>query len=227
MDEATETALKRVFELLTRVRTFHCHYQDLSFHMGIDANRVVEIRGDSTGRMHLRTVCGSPLVETVITESELVRVNHTSQTGYRIDFSRHPFSAFHRYGWLRVDRPFSLFDQNGIRFRAVIDEGSPMLLFQAPLSLSLFAGSSTTKRSPTAQLKLDGKTGLLRELLILSKSGAERFVFTDYLVNKRLGKTPFSLPAGGEVGDMTELYWNQIQLAQVGLDSGAPFFNWN
>jgi len=227
MDDVTEKAVTRVIEQLGHVHTFRCRYQDLSFAPDVNTDRLVEVVGESGGRLHLRTVNGTPDAETVITQRELIRVDHTNKNGYRIDFSRHPFTDFHRYGWLRLDHPFALIDSETLRFRAEIEEPGPTLLFEAKLN-SLFFGEWTSSNAPpTAQLKLDSKTGLLRELLILSQGAPQRFVFTNYVVNRRLGRHAFMLVPRWAIGDLTDLYWNQICVAHDGEGPSAPFFSLN
>lgn len=227
MDGATEKAVTRVIELLGGVRTFRCNYQDLSVPSETHADRLVEIKGNRDGVLHLRTVNGAPEVETLITRDRLVRVDYTSRNGYRIDFSRYPFTDFHRYGWLRLDHPFALIDSETLRFRTEIGETASSLLFEANLSPSYFGEWSPSKTPPTAQIRLDSKSGLLRELLVLSNDTAQRFIFTSYAVNRRFDKHEFSLDPKWAVGDITDFYWSQICVAHEGTDPSAPFFSLN
>jgi hypothetical protein len=227
MDDKTQKRVERVLELLARVKSYRCRYYDISFQSDVDARRIVEIRGDSNGRVRLDTIAGRPKVETLITPEMLVRVDRTARTGYRIDFSRHPFSDFHRYGWLCVNRPFSLFDIGTLSFRTEIAEAPQVLVFQGGLSPELLPKRSPENGAPSAQFKIDSRSGLLRELLIVSGGSPQRFLFTDFVVNKRIREADILLDGGNEVGDMTELYWNQIQGAQDGSDPPPPFFSWN
>lgn len=227
MDAETERTIAGILESLSKVRSYRCRYQDLSFHPDVETRRVVRMWGDLNGRVRLSTMSGRPEVHTIITRERLLRVDCTNRTGYRIDFSRYPFSDFHRYGWLRLDRPFSLFDQDDLRFRGEVSEPIPTLLFQAGLNPLLFAGKSRSKSLPEAQFKLDSRTGLLRELLIFSLPHPQRFAFTSYVINRRLDRRAFDLEPEWEIGDMTELYWNQIALASESPEFASPFFNWN
>lgn len=216
MEAETENAVQRVADLLGRVKNFRCRYQDLSIDPQIDAKQVVEIRGVRGGVLHLQTLSGAPDAETYISSEELIRVDYTNQNGYRIDFSRHPFTDFHRFGWLRLDRPFALFDPQEIRFRAEIREPFPTLLFQGELNASFFGERPWPGSLPTAQFKLDARTGLLRELLILSGTNPQRFAFTGYSVNRPFEKRPPAPKPPWSVGDMTDFYWNQICGARDG-----------
>lgn len=227
MEDLTEKKVARVIQALTGVRNYRCRYRDISFGHEIDAQGVVEIRGDSAGRVRLNSDSHSPRVETVIAPDYLVRVDHGSKSGYRIDFTRHPFSDFHRYGWLRVDHPFTLLEHGSIAFRAEISEAPGVLVFQGSLGRGLLPRFALSNEVPSVQVTLDAKYGLMRELLIVSGNTPQRFVFTDYVVNHRLRKDIFRLEPPWEVGDMTELYWNQIQAAQGSQDPPAPFFSWN
>lgn len=227
MEAETENVVQRVIDLLGHVRNFRCRYQDLSLDPHIDAGRIVEVRGEQGGLLHLRTVSGVPDAETYITDEQLIRVDYTNRNGYRIDFSRHPFTDFHRFGWLRLDRPFALFDPEELRFRGEILESVPTLLFQGELNAAFFGEWSPSSSLPTAQFKLDAKTGLLRELLILSGTSLQRFLFTGYSVNGRFDKRPRAPRPPWEIGDMTDLYWNQICGAKEGSGPSAPFFSLN
>ncbi|HUX21891.1 MAG TPA: hypothetical protein VMW69_11680 [Spirochaetia bacterium] len=227
MDDQTEKNVQRVLERLLHVRSYRCRYHDLSFQSDIDAQRVVEVYGGADGRVRLNTLNGSPTVETVISQERLIRVDHSNRTGYRIDFTRHPFSDFHRFGWLCVDRPFSLFNSENLVFRAEIGEASPVLLFQGGLNPGLLPGRSRPEDIPSAQFKVDSRTGLLRELLIASRTEPQRFLFTDFVVNKPSKRRDRELEPEWELGDMTELYWNQIQAMQWNDQPPAAFFSWN
>lgn len=227
MDAETQRTIARTLESLTKVRSYRCRYQDLSFHPDIETQRVVQVWGDQNGRVRLSTIAGQPEVHTIITRQQLLRVDCTNRSGYRVDFSRHPFSHFHRYGWLRLDRPFALFDQDDLRFRGEVSEPGPTLLFQAGLNPLLFAGNSRTRPLPQAQFKLDSHTGLLRELFIFSLPNPQRFAFTSYVINRRLNRRAFVLDPPWEIGDMTELYWDQIALASENHGLTPPFFSWN
>lgn len=227
MEAETESVVQRVIDRLARVKTFRCRYQDLSLDTQIDADRIIEILGIQGGLLHLRTLSGEPEAETYITTEELIRVDYTNHNGYRIDFSRHPFTDFHRFGWLRLDRPFALFDPQEIRFRAEIREPVPTLLFQGELNAAYFGGRMPSGSLPIAQFKIDARTGLLRELLILSGANPQRFVFTGYTVNRPFERRHPTPTPPWSVGDMTDLYWNQICGARDGAGPPAPFFSLN
>jgi hypothetical protein len=227
MDNQTKIKVQRVLERLLHVRSYRCRYHDLSFHSEVDAQRVIEVRGDAGGRVRLNTLAGDPTVETTISKEQLIRVDHTNRTGYRIDFTRHPFSDFHRFGWLCVDRPFSLFSPESLVFRAEITEASPVLLFQGGLNLGILPGGNRAEDIPTAQFKVDARTGLMRELLIVSRAEPQRFLFTDFVINKRSKNWDAALEPEWELGDVTELYWNQIQATQWNDQPPAAFFSWN
>lgn len=227
MEDLTERKVASVIQALAGVRNYRCLYRDISFGQEIDSQGVVEIRGDSNGRVRLNSDSRGPRVETVIAPEYLIRVDHGSKTGYRIDFTRHPFSDFHRYGWLRVDHPFTLLEKGTIGFRAEIEEAPGVLVFQGGLGRGLLPRFALANEVPSVQVTLDAKCGLMRELLIVSGNAPQRFVFTDYVVNRRLRRDTFRLEPQWEVGDMTELYWNQIQTAQGSQEPPAPFFSWN